>query len=101
MNENVEMRRKDSNLIYFFAGTLLISTFITIFAVFIPDGEGSNRYDNFSWKEIFLTMPVFRFSFMLILSLGLIAIDVYILRKYRVNYMFIFGLDPDYKVTHV
>jgi len=38
---------------------------------------------------------------MLIFGLGLISLDVYILRKYRVNYMFIFGLDPHYKVTHV
>jgi hypothetical protein len=38
---------------------------------------------------------------MLIFGLVLISLDVYILRKYRVNYMFIFGLDPHYKVTHV
>jgi hypothetical protein len=48
-----------------------------------------------------LTIPVFRFVLMLILALVLISVDVYILRKYRVNYMFIFELDPNYKVTHV
>ena len=30
MKENVEMRRKDSNLLSFFAGTLLMTTLITI-----------------------------------------------------------------------
>jgi hypothetical protein len=31
----------------------------------------------------------------------LVAIDVLILRKYRVNYLFIFNLDPHYKLTHI
>ena len=48
-----------------------------------------------------MTIPVFRFVLMLILALVLISVDVYILRKYRVNYMFIFELDPNYIITHV
>jgi phage shock protein PspC (stress-responsive transcriptional regulator) len=55
----------------------------------------------FDWDEMILTTPVYRFVFMLIFALSLISVDVYILRKYRVNYMFIFDLDPNYKVTHV
>ena len=46
-------------------------------------------------------MPVFRIVLMIILALFLISFDVYILRKYRINYMCSFGLDPHYKVTHV
>ncbi len=99
MQENVEMRRKDSNLLYFFAGTLLMSTLITLFALLIPTGEHNGNL--LDWQEIIFTMPIFRFVFMLIFALCLISVDVYILRKYRVNYMFIFGLDPHYKVTHV
>jgi hypothetical protein len=95
------MRRKDSNLIHFFAGTLLITTLITLFAVTIPDDITKTEKGNFSWRDIFLLMPPFRWTFMLVFALGLIALDVYILRKYRINYMFIFGLDPDYKLTHV
>jgi hypothetical protein len=95
------MRRKDSNLIHFFAGTLLITTLITLFAVTIPDDITKTEKGNFSWRDIFLLMPTFRWTFMLVFALGLIALDVYILRKYRINYMFIFGLDPDYKLTHV
>jgi EXS family len=92
------MRRKDSNLLSFFAGTLLTSTLITIAALLVPGTPGKNKID---WQEILFTMPIFRFFFMLILALALISLDVYILRKYRVNYMFIFGLDPNYKVTHI
>jgi hypothetical protein len=36
MKENVEMRRKDSNLLHFFAGTLLSITIFTLFALIIP-----------------------------------------------------------------
>lgn len=57
--------------------------------------------DGFDWEEMILTLPVFRFVFMMIFALALISLDVIILRKYRVNYMFIFDLDPNYKVTHV
>jgi hypothetical protein len=101
MSVNMEMRRKDANLISFFAGTLLISTIITIIAIIVPSKETSVNKTHFDWNEIVLTQPIFRFFLIIILGLALIALDVYILRKYRVNYMFIFGLDPHYKVTHV
>ena len=99
MQENVEMRRKDSNLLSFFSGTLLTSSIVTILALILPYEDPKNKV--LDWQEIMFTMPVFRFVFMLIIGLGLISVDVYILRKYRVNYMFIFGLDPHYKVTHI
>ena len=99
MEENVELRRKDSNLLFFFSGTLLISTIITGVALIIPTYDPiDNQLD---MQEIMFCLPVYRFVLMLILGLVLISLDVYILRKYRVNYMFIFGLDPLYKVTHV
>jgi len=99
MQENVEMRRKDSNLLSFFSGTLLTTSIVTILALVLPYEDPKNKV--LDWQEIMFTMPVFRFVFMLIIGLGLISLDVYILRKYRVNYMFIFGLDPHYKVTHI
>ena len=89
-------------LLSFFGGTLLITLLVTIGTILIPNenyvpaGGG-----NFDWDEMILTVPVYRFVFMLIFALILIGVDVYILRKYRVNYMFIFDLDPNYKVTHV
>ena len=99
MKENVEMRRKDSNLLYFFAGTLLSISMFTLFAVIMPTTDPNGVLLDI--EELIFAMPVFRFVLVLIFGLGLISLDVYILRKYRVNYMFIFGLDPHYKVTHV
>jgi hypothetical protein len=102
MNENISIRQKDAVLLAFFSGTLLISILITIFIVLIPNGNftipGSEYFD---WDEMILTIPVYRFVLMLIIALIFVSVDVYILRRFRVNYMFIFDLDPNYKITHV
>lgn len=99
MKENVEIRRKDAVLLSFFSGTLLITTLITLIAIMLPPEDP--RHHIIDWEEIVLTLPVYRFFFMLILGLIFVATDVMILRRFRVNYLFIFELDPHYKVTHV
>jgi EXS family len=94
------MRKKDAVLLALFSGTLLITTLVTIVALIIPpSNQESERL--IDWEELLLTAPAFRFVFMMILTLLFVALDVYILRKFRVNYIFIFGLDPNYKVTHI
>jgi hypothetical protein len=98
MNENVEMRRKDALLLSFFSGTLLITFLVLLGAIFIPT-EGKDKL--LDWEEIVVTLPIFRFIFMVILLITFVAVDVYILRKFRINYLFIFELDPNYKITHV
>ena len=96
------MRRKDGFLLSFFAGTLLITFLVTIVAIIMPpDGSGNSSTKYLEWEEVALTLPVFRFFFMIILLLSLTALCIWILRKYRVNYLFIFELDPHYKVTHI
>lgn len=99
MTVNVEMRKKDAVLLAFFSGTLLVTTLITVFAILLPPDDP--LMDVIDWEEVLLTMPVLRFCFMLVLALFFIATDVMILRKFRVNYLFIFELDPNYKVTHI
>ena len=91
------MRPRDTNLLYFFSGTLLISTIITGLGLLIPAPSSDKKLD----MDLMFCLPVYRFVLTLIFGLVLISLDVYILRKYRVNYIFIFGLDPQYKVTHV
>jgi hypothetical protein len=99
MKADVEMRRKDVGLLSFFAGTLLVSFFITIFSIILPPEDPDHNL--LDWEEIVLVSPVFRFAFMLVLLIFFVAIDVKILRAYRVNYLFIFELDPHYKMTHI
>jgi EXS family len=93
------MRKKDAMLLSFFAGTLLITTAITVLAIILPPENPLHKI--IDWEEIVLTLPVFRFVFMIILALVFVATDVLILRRFRVNYLFIFELDPHYKVTHI
>jgi EXS family len=93
------MRRKDAVLLSFFSGTLLITTIITTFAILLPHEDPNHSI--IDWEEIVLALPVFRLCMMLILGLVFVATDVMILRKFRVNYLFIFELDPHYKITHV
>lgn len=46
-------------------------------------------------------MYTFRFLLMLIFTLAATGAAVKILKQFKVNYMFIFELDPQYKITHV
>ena len=86
-------------LLSFFAGTLLVTFLILLGSVIIPADDPKNKI--LDWEEVVLTLPVYRFFFMLNFVLFFVALDVYILRKFRVNYLFIFELDPHYKVTHI
>jgi hypothetical protein len=42
-DQNVEMRKKDAVLLSFFAGTLLITTLITIFAIILPPEDPNHK----------------------------------------------------------
>ena len=42
MQETVEMRRKDSNMLSFFSGTLIITAFITAIALLLPTADPLN-----------------------------------------------------------
>jgi hypothetical protein len=101
VQRNIEMRRKDAVLLSFFAGTLLITLLVTIGAIIMPADTEEESEKILDWEKVILTLPVFRFFFMIILLLCLTSLCIFILRKYRVNYLFIFELDPHYKVTHI
>ena len=95
--KEVEMRRKDLIMISVFSSAIAVFSLITILILIIPGAE-EPWYD---WLEIFNNFYVFRFLFMIVLLLFFTAIDIYILRMFKVNYQFILDLDPNYKITHV
>jgi hypothetical protein len=45
-------------------------------------------------------MHTFRFLLMLIFTLAASGMVVKYLRLYQINYIYIFDLDPQYKITH-
>lgn len=92
------MRKKDAVLLALFTGALSVILIVIIFAMFIPPIARDKILD---WDELFASLPAFRFIFMLILTLFFTAVDIKILREFKVNYLFIFELDPHYKITHI
>ena len=51
--------------------------------------------------EIFSSAYTFRCLFSIVFLLAATGGVVKILRNYKINYMFIFELDPQHKITHV
>lgn len=88
--KEVEMRRKDLILISIFTGAISVTMIMTLFVLIIPGA--SDPWDD--WLELFNSFYAFRFILMCILVLVFTSIDVYILRAFKVNYLFIFELDP-------
>lgn len=90
-------------MISFFCGTITIITFMFIVLLSIPDSalEKKQLTINSTTTELFSSMYTFRFLFMIIFTLASTGVVVKILKQYKVNYMFIFELDPQYKITHV
>ena len=91
------MRRKDLILISMFTGSIIIMLIVTLFALIIP-GADEPWHD---WLEFFNSFYTFRFVLMCQLILLFTSIDIFILREFKVNYLFIFELDPQYKITHI
>lgn len=53
----------------------------------------------FLWDEIRASMYTFRFLIMIMLMVAYTAFAIKIMSAYKVNYHFIFDLNPDYKIT--
>lgn len=80
-----------------FIGALFIIMIFILFGLLLP-GSDDPWID---WLELFSSFYTFRFLFMIVLLLLFAGVDVLILRHFKVNYLFIFELDPTYKITHV
>ena len=52
-------------------------------------------------QDLISSMYTFRFLFALIFLTAATGVVVKVLQKIKVNYMFIFELDPQYKITHI
>ncbi|CDW91778.1 xenotropic and polytropic retrovirus receptor 1 [Stylonychia lemnae] len=95
--KDVEMRRQDLIQISIFSGALAVIAIVAILVLLIPGAEDPWE----DWIEIFSNLFAFRFLLMIIVVLVFSAVDIYILRKFKINYLFIFELDPNYKITHI
>ncbi len=80
-------------MIAFFCGTITIIVFMIVTLLSIPDSALEKQLRS-SEAQIMSSMPTFRFLFMLIFVLASTGIVVKYLRRYQINYVFIFELDP-------
>jgi len=95
-NHHHDIRRKDAVLISSFSGANLMLLLITIFLLAIPASDGS-----YEAERIYSSFPSFRLTFMMIFLMVGTATVIKIFKMFKVNYLFIFELDPNYKLTHV
>eukprot|EP00347_Sterkiella_histriomuscorum_P000531 403375494 len=95
---NYEMRRKDALVMSFFCGTLSMIIVMLIALLSIPDSL-LDKNEQRSDIQIYSSLYTFRFFFMLIFLMTSAGVVVQVMRKHRINYMYIFELDPQYKIT--
>ena len=81
------------HFICLYLGILFTAIF---FYVIVKHIDGSNTNDSF--KPFF---PFFSFSYIIILSLILLGIDIMILKYYKINYAYIFELDTKNKIQPI
>jgi hypothetical protein len=94
------MRKKDAMLISYFAGLLTMIIFAFFVLIFMPQSD--SIFDRPGAAiEIYANFYTYRFLLMITLTVLAAAFAIRILRAYKVNYLFIFELDPDYKVTYI
>lgn len=67
-----------------------------------PDpGKPPSPSDPDPLKQIFASFYTFRFLLMILFTVASAGFGIKILRRFKVNYLFIFELDPNYKVTYM
>lgn len=67
----------------------------------IPAENGNEFHRQDAWSEILASLYTFRFLFMLILGLLSASFCIKVFTDYKINYVFIMELNPNYKVTHI
>ena len=83
-----EMRRKDSNLISFFGGGLVVLFSFFVFLVACPSAE-----EDADWNEIYAGMDSYYFTAVICFILFSTGFAIQIFRRYNINYTFIFEVD--------
>jgi len=75
--------------------------FALLVVIFVPEDTGDNFNRPHAVEEIFASMYTFRFLLMILFTVASAGFAIKFLREHKVNYIFIFELDPNYKVTYM
>ena len=94
------MRSEDIAMISFYLGLLLVTIPLNIFLIWSKDPASVNpnvNPDIGNWTNIIYTYRLFFFVFLIVLGT---ASCVQILRAYKINYIYIFEINPVNQMTH-
>ena len=85
-------RPKDIFLSSFFLGMTVSVMIAALILLFIPGDS------NFSSDSIYSSIPIFRYTLIIDLCLFGVSVVIGFFRVYAVNYLYIFQLDPNYRI---
>ena len=88
------MRIKDFIPIAFFSGIILSCIMFSIFFSSIPSVDGL-----FHSGLIYRVFPIYRCSLVFYCIILATGVCIYFIRKYKVNYVFIFEIDPHLRMN--
>ena len=94
---NTQVRRSDGFIMTCFGSASIVLFCFGVFFLFIPPSDGNLNKDI---DYITPTLSIFRVAFVLIYILFAVGLAIQVFHAYGVNYMYIFELDPHYKMTH-
>lgn len=82
---NNKIRQKDAIRITFFAGCFLTTLMFLVYIASLPRYPGSGY--------IYASEDTYMFTFIMIFILFAVAVNIQVMRKFSVNYTFIFEID--------
>eukprot|EP00826_Nyctotherus_ovalis_P020850 TRINITY_DN1661_c0_g1_i4.p1 TRINITY_DN1661_c0_g1~~TRINITY_DN1661_c0_g1_i4.p1 ORF type:complete len:407 (+),score=83.12 TRINITY_DN1661_c0_g1_i4:871-2091(+) len=89
---NPKTRTKDLFISSFFLGMTISLTIVAVILLFIPGNS------EFEASTLYSAFPVFRYTLIFDLCLFGVSVVVKFFRRYAVNYIYIFELDPNYRI---
>ena len=82
---NNKIRQKDAIRITFFAGCFLTTLMFLVYISSLPAYPGSG--------DMYASEDTYMFTFIMIFILFAVGVNIQVMRKYSVNYTFIFEID--------
>lgn len=89
---------KHTNLISFYCGIIVINA--VLFTILTFFAKTTKNDDNHS-KSILIFFPSFNFTFIIIELFFGIALNIYIFLKYRLNYIYVFDIEPKNRLGYI
>ncbi len=75
--------------------------FTTSLLAFVPMKDGEIFLRPNALIDLYSTFYTFRFLLMILFTIFATSVVISILKSYKINYLFIFELDPHYKMTPI